>query len=183
MHYADLTEKVAGYLRNIPFPYDLIVSVTDPAAVEEVRNTISERVPLARLTMVPVTNKGRDVKPFYTDAAHLLTGYDVIGHIHGKKSLFNNGATAGWLDYLLDCLMGSEATVHAAVCAGVGCEQATSSPPSSVAAATAPTTPDRALPMGASMRTHRPTRPPTSGSPVPVPAWRTPREDGPTSLG
>lgn len=112
MHYADLTEKVAGYLRNIPFSYDLIVSVTDPAVMPHVRSTISEKVPLARLTLLPVVNKGRDVKPFYTDAAHLLSGYDVIGHIHSKKSLFNNGATTGWLDYLLDCLMGSETTVR-----------------------------------------------------------------------
>ncbi|HWB90208.1 MAG TPA: rhamnan synthesis F family protein [Puia sp.] len=112
LHYADLTEKVAGYLRNIPCPYDLIVSVTDPAAVPAVRGVIGQRVPHARLTVLPVVNKGRDVKPFYTDAAHLLSGYDIIGHIHGKKSVFNNGATAGWLEYLLDCLMGSEMTVR-----------------------------------------------------------------------
>jgi predicted HAD superfamily hydrolase len=112
MHYADLMEKVAGYLRFIPFPFDLYVTITDAAAATDIGSTIAAMVPNAQLTVLPVLNIGRDVKPLYTDVAAMLTRYDIIGHIHGKKSAFNNGATEGWLDFLLDRLMGSEKTVQ-----------------------------------------------------------------------
>src|SRR5579872_1629890 len=112
MHYTDLMEHVAGYLRRIPFPFDCIVTLTDGAAAGEVSRILRSGVPQARVAIVTVINKGRDVKPFYTDLAPMLPRYDIIAHIHGKKSVFNRGATAGWLDYLLDCLLGSETTVR-----------------------------------------------------------------------
>ncbi|HVS96779.1 MAG TPA: rhamnan synthesis F family protein [Puia sp.] len=112
MHYADLMEQVADHLARIPFPYDLIVTVTDPSAKPAVLATVAGKVSNARTRTLVVPNKGRDVKPFYADAAGLLADYDVIGHIHGKKSAFNNGATKGWLEHLLQCLMGSEETVR-----------------------------------------------------------------------
>jgi predicted HAD superfamily hydrolase len=112
MHYADLMEQVADRLDRIPYPYDLIVTVTDAAAKNPVADVLAAKVKRARARVVVVANKGRDVKPFYCDVASLLDGYEIIGHIHGKKSSFNNGATAGWLEYLLDCMMGSEETVR-----------------------------------------------------------------------
>lgn len=111
MHYADLMEQIAGHLDQIRFPYDVIVTVTDAAAKPVVAGVLAAKVRQARVKVLVVPNKGRDVKPLYSDVASLLEGYDIIGHIHGKKSAFNNGATAGWLEYLLDCLMGSEETV------------------------------------------------------------------------
>lgn len=112
MHYIDLMERVAGYLRHIPLSFDLFVTITDSSAESIVRENVRAWVPRASVTVLPVTNKGRDIKPFYTDVAPRLAGYDVIGHIHGKKSVFNNGATEGWLEHLLDSLMGSEETVR-----------------------------------------------------------------------
>lgn len=112
MHYADLMEQVADRLERVPYAYDLIVTITDASARAAVAEVLAAKVKRARARVMIVPNKGRDVKPFYCDVASLLEGYDIIGHIHGKKSAFNNGATTGWLDYLLDCLMGSEETVE-----------------------------------------------------------------------
>ena len=112
MHYTDLMEQVADNLARIPFPYDLIVTVTDPQAKPGVLATMADKVTRARTRAMIVPNKGRDVKPFYDDVAALLSDYEIIGHIHGKKSVFNNGATKGWLEHLLRCLMGSEETVQ-----------------------------------------------------------------------
>src|SRR6185437_5577699 len=112
MHYADLMEQVAGYLRNIPFPFDLIVTITDSDARDLITSVVAYHLPETPLTILTVPNKGRDVKPLYTDIAPLLGQYDVLGHIHGKKSAFNKGATAGWLEYLLGSLMGSKAIVE-----------------------------------------------------------------------
>ena len=41
-----------------------------------------------------------------------LRGYDFIAHVHGKKSLYNNGATNGWREYLLENLLGSESQIR-----------------------------------------------------------------------
>src|SRR5579872_4604859 len=112
MHYADLMEQIAGYLRNISLPFDLLVTITDPDARELISSVAAYHLPGAPLTILTVPNKGRDVKPLYTDIAPLLSGYDIIAHIHGKKSAFNKGATAGWLEHLLGSLMGSKAVVE-----------------------------------------------------------------------
>jgi len=111
VHYIDLMDAVAKFLGNIPFAFDLYVTITDANAKAAVRSAVRAQAPKAKLTVLPVVNRGRDVKPLYTDVAPLLKGYDVIGHIHAKKSSFNLGATTGWLEFLLDALMGSAEVV------------------------------------------------------------------------
>ena len=112
MHYADLMEQVAGYLRNIVLPFDLLVTITDPGARDLISSVAAYHLPHAQLTILTVPNKGRDVKALYTDIAPLINRYDIIAHIHGKKSAFNRGATAGWLEHLLGSLMGSKDIVE-----------------------------------------------------------------------
>ncbi|HET6255800.1 MAG TPA: HAD-IA family hydrolase [Puia sp.] len=113
LHYSDLVDQIARYLGNIPIRFDLFITITEPEAQRKIRSAVRSLAPKARLEVIPVVNQGRDVKPFYTDIAPRLEGYDVIGHIHGKKSSFNRGATSGWLEYLLDALMGNRKVVEA----------------------------------------------------------------------
>lgn len=111
LHYADLLQEILSYLQNIPVPFDLYITVTHPEQTRSVLTASRERLSQANVTVLPVENKGRDVKPFYTDLGPLLLKYDIVGHVHAKKSLFNKGATDGWLQHLLQALMGSVSTV------------------------------------------------------------------------
>ncbi|MER2514185.1 MAG: rhamnan synthesis F family protein, partial [Nitrosomonas ureae] len=67
---------------------------------------------MGRLTIAIVPNRGRDIAPMFCTFGEVLQQYDYIAHIHSKKSLYNNGATDGWREYLLTNLLGSKAQIR-----------------------------------------------------------------------
>lgn len=112
LYYVDLLREVRTCLYNMPFAFDLFVSV----ASEEDRKTCLEvlrRLPRVEDVSVRVVlNRGRDVAPMICEFGKVLASYDYICHIHGKKSLYNAGASAGWREYLFNALMGSEKRIR-----------------------------------------------------------------------
>lgn len=105
--YSDLAKELADYLKNMPFPYDLYVSVPD-RKVEETCFRMFSNLPLCRkLTIRCVPNRGRDIAPFLCVFGRELARYDYVAHFHTKKSLYNRGATEGWREYLYRSLLGS----------------------------------------------------------------------------
>jgi LmbE family N-acetylglucosaminyl deacetylase/predicted HAD superfamily hydrolase/glycosyltransferase involved in cell wall biosynthesis len=110
--YADLAAEFAGFLRNMPFPYDLFVSTPDEATCNQCKQAFSNLPRLTQLTVTIVPNRGRDIAPMFCAFGETLQGYDYICHIHSKKSLYNKGATDGWREYLLTNLLGSESQIR-----------------------------------------------------------------------
>jgi len=54
-----------------------------------------------------VPNRGRDIGPFMTHAGDLLGDYDVIGHVHSKRSVsLDKGAGDSWREFLWQHLIG-----------------------------------------------------------------------------
>ena len=53
-------------------------------------------------------SRGRDIGPLFTGFAHIFdAGYDVIGHVHGKKSVNLDSQFANqWASFLYDNLLG-----------------------------------------------------------------------------
>ncbi len=105
--YADIAAEFADYLNHIPFAFDLFVSVPS----EEMRITcgaLLSRLPMVgHLKTVVVPNRGRDMASMFCTFGENLRQYDYVAHIHSKKSLYNDGATLGWREYLLEQLLGS----------------------------------------------------------------------------
>lgn len=105
--YADVAPEFADFLGRMPFAFDLFVSVPS----EEVRmacEILFARLPkLHRLKTAVVPNQGRDVAPMFCTFGNELRNYDYLAHIHSKKSLYNEGATQGWREYLLEHLFGN----------------------------------------------------------------------------
>ena len=105
--YEDLIPEFASYLNNMPFKYDLFISVINEAAALACRETFAGRTNLRKLTIKVVPNRGRDLCPFVVAFGPQLREYDIVAHFHTKKSLYNEGATEGWREYLLRELLGS----------------------------------------------------------------------------
>ncbi|SFP42178.1 Glycosyl transferase family 2 [Nitrosomonas cryotolerans] len=110
--YADLATELAKLLHHMPFPYDLFVSVPDEKTDNLCRKTFSGLPRLRALRVTIVANRGRDIAPFFSTLGEALQQYDYIAHIHSKKSLYNQGATNGWREYLLSNLFGSETQIR-----------------------------------------------------------------------
>jgi predicted HAD superfamily hydrolase len=105
--YHDVVKELAEYLRNMPFPYDLYVSVSNEGAWEVCGRTFTN-LPLCRKVEIrKVPNRGRNIAPLFCTFGEILSQYDYIAHLHTKKSLYNQGATEGWREYLYRNLLGN----------------------------------------------------------------------------
>ncbi|AOJ30642.1 rhamnan synthesis F family protein [Burkholderia metallica] len=104
MYYADLAGEFAQYLSRIPCSFDLYASTANEAARESVARVFSTIPNAARVDVRVVPNIGRDIAPFVVEFGKEMAKYDVISHIQTKKSLYNNGKTDGWREYLLNSL-------------------------------------------------------------------------------
>ena len=108
LHFTDLLHYFIKHLNNMPFSYKLYITVTDGKKLEYVRRTCARHLKASVAQVMLIENRGRDVKPFYVDLQNELVKYDYVCHLHSKKSVYNNGATRGWLEHLTESLLGSE---------------------------------------------------------------------------
>ncbi|WP_060518676.1 rhamnan synthesis F family protein [Pseudomonas sp. NBRC 111134] len=112
MYYEDLASEFAGYLRNMPFAYDLYVSVKDAEGQQVCQAAFAQLPNCEAQAFQIVNNRGRDIAPMFVTFGEALRGYDYVAHLHSKKSLYNAGATEGWRQYLAGNLLGSTATIR-----------------------------------------------------------------------
>lgn len=107
--YDSLLEEMAGYVSNITAPYDVFISL--PAGTYEVEE-ISERARQSlagcrKIFVREFENIGRDIAPMLAGFGSELLQYDLLLHMHSKKSLHNPGQSA-WRRYLLHYTCGNK---------------------------------------------------------------------------
>lgn len=112
--YPELAPKVAAALGHIPFPFDLYVSIPDANRRESTRRVFRSLSNLVHLEIMVTENRGRDIAPFIVGCGEALAEYDFILHLHTKRSP-HNGRLSGWLDYLLENLLGTSENVAAII--------------------------------------------------------------------
>lgn len=110
--YTDLLDEFYRQLAQMPFPFDLFVSVTSEEAKQLCQQQLSVISELQTLQIVVVPNKGRDIAPMFCTFGAQLKNYSYIAHLHSKKSLYNSGATQGWREYLFHGLFGSSSNIY-----------------------------------------------------------------------
>ena len=115
IYYEDTWPDIAGALRGLTIPFDLIV--TTVAGRERLIETIRQAYPRADIEVVD--NRGRDVGPFMTLLERgRLDRYKYICKIHGKKSIDGRRKTymgAMWRRRLLFDLLGAPGAANAAI--------------------------------------------------------------------
>ncbi len=107
LYYADLIKFFVPFLKRVPVEFDLFVSCSGNVLPRDVQAAYRGVGRCKKITVKTVPNVGRDVAPFFCEFAADLLKYDAIAHLHGKKSLYNGGATTGWLNYLCESLFPS----------------------------------------------------------------------------
>jgi HAD superfamily hydrolase (TIGR01549 family) len=112
IYYHDLAKEFVRYLRQIPFPYDLFISVANDEDLEGYRHLFLDLPFCSSVEIKRVPNKGRDIAPMFCTFGRELSRHDFIAHIHTKKSLYNLGATAGWREYLFDSLFSNKERIQ-----------------------------------------------------------------------
>lgn len=111
IYYDNLIDEFITYLNNMPYIYDLFISVTSEKALNLCIEKFSGLPFLSKLTVKKVTNRGRDMAPFFCTFGEQIKNYQYIAHLHSKKSIYNQGATQGWREYLCGTLFRSSDSI------------------------------------------------------------------------
>lgn len=109
-YFADLLPELLARLEQNAIRPDLFLSVKDEASRKAVGSALA-RYKGKVIDVRAVPNRGRDIGPFLTVFGEkLATEYDLIGHLHTKKSLdINDSRTASaWYSFLLENLLGGQ---------------------------------------------------------------------------
>ena len=113
LHYPELAAEFAARLSRIQMPLDLIVTTTSDARRLEIEYAFRDYKG-GSLRYIVTPNRGRDIGPFLTEVGALVGAgeYDVVGHLHGKRSLAVDPALGDrWRTYLLDALLSEDAVL------------------------------------------------------------------------
>ncbi|MDI6025353.1 rhamnan synthesis F family protein [Corticibacterium sp. UT-5YL-CI-8] len=110
--YEEYLEEMCSSLANIPVDFTLFVSLTvDQFETEDIRNRLRNDLPHVRTIIIRETpNRGRDIAPFLVEFGKEIAEFDLVLHIHSKRTL-HNPAHVGWRRYLLHCVCGNRDTV------------------------------------------------------------------------
>lgn len=109
-YYPELLPDILLRLQANQSPIDLFITVNSDAKSDEVKRILlSLGMESARVEKHP--NAGRDVYPFLSLCGAIIDQYDVIGHLHTKKSPHldeESKIALRWRELLLGTLLGSE---------------------------------------------------------------------------
>lgn len=86
---------------------DLLISTNDREKAQTLRRLLGDHTGgSVEIRVVP--NRGRDIAPLLTGFADVLQRYDVIGHVHGKRSSWHENKDIGeiWRAFLWGNLIG-----------------------------------------------------------------------------
>ena len=103
-HYPDLLDGLLARLAINATPVDLFITTTSEAKADDIRHTLAALDRAA--TVVTVPNRGRDIGALLMHFPD-FEGYDVVGHLHGKRSPQQSAARGdNWRDFLWGHLVG-----------------------------------------------------------------------------
>jgi glycosyltransferase involved in cell wall biosynthesis len=111
MFYPDLFPDFLGHLESNEIRCDLLIS-TDTTAKAEQLERLLRSYAKGRIDLRVVPNKGRDIGPLLTEFAGCLNSYDLVGHVHSKRSLTStpplneNAWGDAWREFLWQNLLG-----------------------------------------------------------------------------
>lgn len=106
LYYIELTDEFIYYLNRINIKFDLYISIPHGVSSDNIKEKFKHSLKYAnKIEVVSVQNKGADVAPFLCVFGTTLIKYDLICHIHTKKSLSWNNFGDEWRKYLLNNLL------------------------------------------------------------------------------
>ncbi len=104
-HYPELFDEFLRCLIRNRTKCDLYLTTNRDEDATILQETLTKfDMPSATIRAVP--NRGRDIGPFLSELGDELRQYDVVGHVHGKRSVLTPGLGDGWRNFLWHHLIG-----------------------------------------------------------------------------
>jgi lipopolysaccharide biosynthesis protein len=110
LFYLDLIPDFLKYLRHIPVPFSLLISIPEGVVADDndVKKLFCILSNMREIIIKHTPNKGRDIAPMLCSFAEEIQKYDVLLHLHTKKTLHHKDMLEGWLKHILEHLLPSD---------------------------------------------------------------------------
>jgi glycosyltransferase involved in cell wall biosynthesis len=110
-HYSDIAKEFVSRLNASRSRIDIFATTTSRPGTKEVEFEFTKYIG-GEVHVIEVPNRGRDIGPLLVCLREKLQAYDIIGHLHAKKSVELGGTTGErWRNFLLDTLLGGADSV------------------------------------------------------------------------
>ncbi|MCX6960803.1 MAG: hypothetical protein NTW91_11120 [Verrucomicrobia bacterium] len=109
LFYPEMSAELIRRIKRSSSRPDLFISVPTEEALQETRRHFKKFTD-RRVEIRMVPNRGRDIGPLLTEFRGDLQAYEVIGHVHTKKSLHlgDRGFVDQWRKLLLENMIGGK---------------------------------------------------------------------------
>lgn len=97
--YADFVEKFAECLEKFPTTVDVFVTAATKGIADNAKTTFNKLNKVNRVKVAECENRGRNFGPFLVHFSKELLNYDLMCHLHSKKSLYSGREQTQWFDY------------------------------------------------------------------------------------
>jgi lipopolysaccharide biosynthesis protein len=114
LFYAEYVKKMSSALETFPFPFDLMITTSSDQLAEKCRDAFSGFAQNLDVRLVP--NRGRNLGPLFVEFSSNFKNYDVVVHVHSKKSLYlQEDVAVQWSNELWESLLSDPKLVGRAV--------------------------------------------------------------------
>lgn len=110
--YPELLGEVCAGLLNFPSGSHVVVTVCTEADRQYCSKYLDHHIPHLSNDVVLVQNRGRDIAPFIVGCSDVWKKYDIVLHLHTKRSKHISWGDA-WRKYIYDQTMGSKDLIGA----------------------------------------------------------------------
>lgn len=109
IHYDEYAWEILSYLNNMPNYTDIFISTNAKIKIDRIKRVFSNyKFGNVEYRLFP--NIGRDIAPKIVGFSDVYDRYDVVAHLHSKKSDHNTKLDT-WRNYLFESLCGSRETI------------------------------------------------------------------------
>lgn len=98
--YADFIAKFAQCLQQFPCSVDVFVAVSSDKLKQQAETVFGKIPTVNKVLVVVAPNRGRNFGPLLVEFGEALLKYDLMCHLHSKKSLYSGREQTQWFDYL-----------------------------------------------------------------------------------
>jgi len=113
LFFLDMLDFSIGYLSNIPYEFDVYISIPDmiKCDVGDVLSRMRRLKNVGKVQIRRCENRGRDIAPLICTFGRDLAKYDYVAHFHTKKSSHTQTHSV-WARFIFEHLLGSENRVR-----------------------------------------------------------------------
>lgn len=97
--YPDFVAKFAESLDRFPMKVDVFVTAATSKIASDANITFSKLDKVSKVKTAVCENRGRNFGPFLVHFSKDLLSYDLMCHLHSKKSLYSGREQTQWFDY------------------------------------------------------------------------------------